>query len=758
MAANPAMSFDSARQTFVVECEEHLRAMEHALLALEAAPGDLEPLTEAFRAAHTIKGSAGIFELDSIVAFAHELESILDRLRDGALQAGHDLIATLLVCGDHLGELVRTVAAQGIEPDEELRATGGTLVAALQAWLKPAGVPAAAPRGEPLPVPHEGRVEVLGGTAEGEVGADTWHLSVRFGRDVLRNGMDPLSIFRYLRTLGRIVSLSVLADALPAAAEMDPEACYLGFELDLKSDADKEAIAGAFDFVRDDSEVHILPPHSRILEFIRLLEKLPEDKNMLGELLVSSGALTRGELDAGLAQQSEPGEQPALGEILVAKGDVPPEMVDAALAKQRHSREHAAREARYVRVHADKLDQLVDLVGELVISSASTNLLARKLRDDALHESASNMVRLVEEIRDGTLQLRMVQIGETFNRFPRLVRDVGHELGKDIELVITGAETELDKSMVERISDPLMHLVRNAIDHGIEPAAAREARGKPARGRVFLNAYHDSGSIVIEVADDGEGMNRDRILKKAIERGMVAPEQPLGDQEVFNLVWEAGFSTAEQLSNISGRGVGMDVVKRNIDALRGMVEIDSTPGEGTTMRMRLPLTLAIIDGFLIGVGNAAYVVPLDMVVECLELGDKDLGASAGSNYVNLRGEVLPFVRLRELFEIEAEKVRRENIVVVRYGGQRAGIVVDRLMGEIQTVIKPLSRIFAQLKGIGGSTILGTGEVALILDVPSLIGIAGNAEAAKLASSKVHRLAPAIEPAAKRALTSEKESS
>jgi two-component system chemotaxis sensor kinase CheA len=289
--------------------------------------------------------------------------------------------------------------------------------------------------------------------------------------------------------------------------------------------------------------------------------------------------------------------------------------------------------------------------------------------------------------------------------------------------VISGAETELDKSMVERISDPLMHLVRNAIDHGIEPAATREARGKSARGKVFLNAYHDSGSIVIEVGDDGGGLDKDRILKKAIERGLAAPGQALVEGDIHKLIMEPGFSTAEQVSNLSGRGVGMDVVKRNIEALRGTVEIDSVAGKGTTVRMRLPLTLAIIDGFLVRVGNASYVVPLDMVVECLELGDRDLQASEGRNYVNLRGEVLPFVRLRGLFEMQEERARRENIVVVQYGGQKAGIVVDRLVGELQAVIKPLSRIFAQLKGIGGSTILGSGEVALILDVPALIQLA-----------------------------------
>jgi len=322
----------------------------------------------------------------------------------------------------------------------------------------------------------------------------------------------------------------------------------------------------------------------------------------------------------------------------------------------------------------------------------------------------------------------MVQIGETFSRFQRVVRDVSKELDKDIELIITGAETELDKTVVEKIGDPLTHLVRNSMDHGIESEERRQADGKPAKGKLMLNAYHDSGSIVIEVGDDGAGLNRDRILQKALERGIVSPNANLSDREIYNLIFEAGFSTAEQVSNLSGRGVGMDVVRRNIEALRGTVELDSTPGEGTTVRIRLPLTLAIIDGFLVGVGDSAYVVPLEMVLECVELSDLDRQALENRAYVNLRGEVLPFVRLHDHFEIAGNGARRENIVVVQYAGHKAGLVVDQLMGEFQTVIKPLGKMFSKVKGISGSTILGTGEVALILDVPSLIQQAAEREA------------------------------
>jgi len=305
---------------------------------------------------------------------------------------------------------------------------------------------------------------------------------------------------------------------------------------------------------------------------------------------------------------------------------------------------------------------------------------------------------------------------------------VGRELGKEIDLIITGGETELDKNLIEKIGDPLMHLVRNAIDHGIESTEKRMAAGKPAKGTIRLNAYHDSGSIMIEISDDGAGLNRDRILQKAKERGLIPKGVTPSDQEIYSLIFEAGFSTAEVVTNLSGRGVGMDVVRRNITSLRGTVHLESEPGIGTTVRIRLPLTLAIIDGFRVGVGRSSYVVPLDMVLECIELSEAERQATNERNYLNLRGEVLPYVLLREHFEIEDDGARRENVVVVQCAGQKAGLVVDELMGEFQTVIKPLGKIFSNLRGINGSTILGSGEVALILDVPLLVKMAISREA------------------------------
>ncbi len=557
---------------------------------------------------------------------------------------------------------------------------------------------------------------------------DNWHISLRFGPDVLRKGMDPASFLRYLLELGQIVHLTTLPDAMPEAAEMDPESCYLGFEISYQSDADKARIESVFDFVRDDCVIHIWPPHSKLADFISSIETLPEDTMRLGEILVKCGALTQKELDlalnaqADLEQETGMPSQSKIGDVLVNQGAVTSELVDAAAAKQGKVAEKKTLESQLIRVQAAKLDQLIDLVGEMVIASAGANMLARKSGETALVESTSVITMLVEQIRDSALQLRMVQIGETFTRFQRVVRDTSRELGKDIELVISGGETELDKSVVEKLGDPLMHLVRNALDHGIESPEARAAKGKPAKGTLKLNAYHESGAIAIEITDDGAGMNREKILNKAREREIIGPNQTLTDSEIFGLIFEPGFSTADKITNISGRGVGLDVVKRNITALRGSVEVESKEGEGSTFRIRLPLTLAIIDGFLVGVGKSSYVIPLGSVEECIELSEKDRAETLKHQYINLRGEVLPFVRLREQFEIKERGGKRENIVVVQHGGQKIGLVVDELMGEFQTVIKPLGSIFKHIKGIGGSTILGSGDVALILDVQSLVAL------------------------------------
>ncbi|MBS1231137.1 MAG: chemotaxis protein CheA [Proteobacteria bacterium] len=772
------MDMDDALQTFIVEARELLEQMEEALLRVEQMPDDVETINAIFRAAHTIKGSAGLFGLDHVVKFTHVAESVLDRVRSNQLRITSELVVIFLGVCDHLGVLISRVAA-GAEPDEQTRQASEQLASQLRVYLD-----APAPVAEPAP---SGSAAPLETPAADGADTDNWHISLRLGPDVLRNGMDPLSMLRYLNTFGQIVQIVTLVDAVPALSELDPETCYLGFEISFHTSADKATIEGAFEFVRDDARIRIVPPRSRVSEYLKLIDDLPQEELLLGEILVRCGTLTQAELDSALREQrgeqggetgseaggksdgkSDGSEPPRamLGEVLVEQQLVQPRVVGAALDKQKQVKEHKAAESGLIRVNADKLDEHINLIGELIIASAGASLIAQQTAIPELLEAVATLSRLVEEVRDSALTLRMVQIGATFNRFQRVVRDVSADLGKDIRLEISGAETDLDKTVVEKIGDPLTHLVRNSMDHGIEPAAVRLACGKPAHGTVRLNAYHDSGSIVIEVADDGGGLKRERILAKAIERGLIKGEQQLSDQEIYNLIFEPGFSTVDQVSNLSGRGVGMDVVRRNISALRGSVDIDSCEGVGTTMRIRLPLTLAIIDGFLVGVCASSFVVPLDMVVECVELSEQEARDSHGRDHLNLRGEVLPFIRLRQLFDVSetpvevlaAESddergghlprygqsstlltaegaaalagdpelafllhpVQRENVVVVQYAGRRAGLVVDHLMGEFQTVIRPLGEVFNGLEGISGFTILGNGNVALILDVPGLV--------------------------------------
>jgi two-component system chemotaxis sensor kinase CheA len=737
---------NAALGTFVLEATELLSEMETGLLALEQDVADEESINSVFRAAHTVKGSAGLFGLEHIVRFTHVVESVLDRLRGREIPVSADLIGILLPCKDHIGILIDAVAldplAAATSPMTAQQAESGS---ALLAWLEPflhdqPGDPAAGDQT----------------AGEGPAVPGKMHLSLRFGAESLRNGMDPLSFVRYLSTLGEVVDLTTVADLLPEPEQMDPECCYLAFEVTLSTQATVETVEDVFDFVREDSDIRVLTARSSPADYADLVASFGPQAQGIGEILVRTGAISAADLregirGRGLADGQEggavpiqrsgdaagsatgsglgspasnaPGDgtgdgglnsgpEPAAGSAGTATANVEV----AASTPLRRAGDRGAGEAQTIRVDAGRLDRLVDAVGELVIAGAGAGLRASLIGDEALQTALDEVMRLVEEVRDGALQLRMVPIGTTFSRFQRIVRDVSAALGKDVELIISGGDTEVDKALVEQISDPLTHLVRNALDHGIELADVRLAAGKPARGTLRLNAFHDSGSIVIEVQDDGGGLDPDRVLAKAIERGLVESTAVLSEKDIHNLIFEPGFSTAAQVSDLSGRGVGMDVVKRNVAALRGTIDVESRPGKGTTLRIRLPLTLAIIDGFLVGVGGATFVIPLDRVVECVELPVR----SQRRDCMDLRGEVLPFVRLRSLFSVEGEAQRRENVVVVEYAGTKTGLVVDTLKGEFQTVIKPLGALFGHVQGVGGSTILGNGDVALIIDVPMLV--------------------------------------
>ncbi|CAK0778315.1 two-component system, chemotaxis family, sensor kinase CheA [Gammaproteobacteria bacterium] len=725
------LNLDQVLQTFVGESSELLLQMEETLLALESQPHDEETLNALFRTVHTIKGGAGIFGFEPVVDFSHIVENVLDRMRNGQLILDPELTELLLRSKDHLGTLVDAVM-KGNDATAELTQQENVLKARLNAYLGITSSPSSAATmaggkliksDTPAALPVESPVNLE--RSERRVANEAWHLSVRFGPNVLRHGLDPLSCLRYLATLGEIVSATAIWDSLPEPAAFDPEVCYLGLEVDLKTNASKQAIADAFQFIRDEIRLRIIPPQAQVSEYLVALEEMTEgDPTRLGEMLVKTGALTTYELEETLrlqaAHQPDVTHPPRVGEVMVENSLAVPEVVEAALHRQQQRRDQASAVARHVRVDASKLDRLIDLVGELVVVGASQGLTAKRLGDSILIESASVLSRLVEEIREVALRLRMVQIGETFSRFQRVVRDLARDLDKEVKLEVNGADTELDKAMVERLADPLTHLVRNSLDHGIERPGDRAAAGKPMQGQLTLNAYHDSGSIVIEVADDGRGIDTERVLAKAIQAGLVGRDAKPSINEILQLIFEPGLTTAAKVTDLSGRGVGMDVVRRAVEVLRGTIEVESVLGVGTVVRVRLPLTLAIIDGFLVGIADAFYVAPLDMVVECLDL--TEVQGNQGRGYLSLRGEVLPLLWLRRVFAADdhANADIRQSVVVVQYGGRKAGLVVDQLLGEFQTVIKPLGEVFRRLSGISGATILGSGEVALILDVPALI--------------------------------------
>lgn len=717
------MNLDRMKQTYFTETTEVLSEMEHLLLEIEKAPEDEELVNALFRAVHTIKGSSGMFGVKSVESFAHFAENVLDRVRKKEIRLDDELSATLLASHDHITALLELHRQGADDPlDAETAARGADLVARLERHGSDARQKAPAGTAVDAEPP---RADTEAGAAESVgVGSVNWHISLRFKRNVYQNGLDPFSFINYLRGMGEIVNCVTVLDGMPPLESMDPELCYLGFEIDFNAETTKEAIENAFEFVRDDCQIRIIPPHSSIDLYKKLIQELPENPMNIGEILIESGTITRAELDAVLAIQSEAvagdGEPPRIGEIIVEQKIAPREVVEAALEKQKQIRAVEEKNKRSMRIDGEKLDQLINFVGELVTAGENVKQLAAQNGDGDLMESADRMSRLIEEIREGAMNMRMVQIGETFRKFERVVRDLSREQGKEIDLVISGADTELDKTITEKISDPLMHIVRNAIDHGIGTPDARRAQGRLARGVIRLHAYHETGSIVIEVSDDGGGLNRERIRAKAVERGLVTAGQQLSETEILQLIFKPGFSTAEKVTNISGRGVGMDVVKRNIESLRGVVDVESEDGVGTTVRIQLPLTIAIIDGFMFRVGELTHVVPLDMVVECVEFAREDFEGMEGGSFMNLRGSVLPFLSLRDFFREEGEPPARGNVIVVEYARKKAGLVVDKLVGKFQTVIKPMGKVFGNMHWLSGSTIMGTGEVAYILDVPRMI--------------------------------------
>jgi len=638
-----------------------LSGMEEGLLAIQEFGMGGDRINAVFRAAHTIKGSAGMLKLEHLVEFTHIAENLLDDIRNNKLQINEPMIDTFLRCKDQMQNLVLFYADNlGKEPDDEIKATSHSIMETLHSYLNPQTM-----------ICNE--KETLNEDKKG------WKIDIIFNNDVYLLGMDPANFIRYLMNLGEITHTECDTNRIGNLSNLNPVDCFITCSITLLTEKSKNEILEVFEFVQDDIEITFLS--------LCIHDEKVDD--------VSDGN--------ALESFKEPSES---SKEMTAPGTINNSKIVGSSS---------------LRVDSDKIDTLINLIGEMVIANANVVQRASIIQDGGLNESVSAVSRMLEEIRESAMKIRMVQIGETFSKFKRIVHDVSKKLNKDVELIINGGETEMDKTIVEKISDPLVHIVRNAMDHGIESIEERTANGKNPKGTLILNAYHDAGTIAIEIIDDGKGLDEERIFKKAVERGIIDENSKLTQKEIFNLIFEAGFSTVETITDLSGRGVGMDVVRRNIEALRGSIDIKSTKGKGSTFTMRLPLTLAIIDGFLVKVGSTHFVIPLDMVIECIDLSARYRSEMHGNNYINLRNSILPLLKLRNHFNESGEaKNDRENIIVVQYAGMRFGLIVEELHGEFQTVIKPLGKIFREIRGISGSTILGSGEVALILDIPILM--------------------------------------
>lgn len=692
-----AVDLSRFQDSFFTESAEHVETMESGLLALEQRPQDLDLLNRIFRAAHSIKGNAGMFNFIAIAGLTHKMENILDLLRNEKMPVTPHAIDVLLRALDGLKSLLD--AAQGGEEADEGAIRG------LEGELEDCQQGTASGAKEILSAGSKPKDPMIQSTAWRTVQIDWSPLPELFQR-----GMDPAQIFKELHELGMVKVLQVRTDRLPALDILHPEQCYLAWMVELETDEPVAKIEEVFDFVRDGSELAI----------IDRAPKKPEPYKRVGDLLIEEGVVTPEQVAESLAKQKP------LGEILVEDKKVTPQQVDKALQKQQQLKKG---EAPSIRVDTEKIDKLINLVGELVITQSMITDLSEKFSIDqlpVLQERITQLERNTREIQERVMSIRMVPIGTAFHRFSRLVRDLAGKSGKHIQLVMSGEETELDKTLIEAIGDPLTHLVRNSADHGLEPPEERVAQGKPGKGTIRLNAYHDGGNICVVVEDDGRGLNREKIVKKAVEKGLIADGARMSDEEVYQLIFRPGFSTADIITDVSGRGVGMDVVKRNIEGLGGSVSIQSTAGKGSRLTLKLPLTLAIIDGMTVRVGQDNYIIPLITVTESIRPKPNDLQRIVGKGeVVNLRGEWVPMVRLYEVFGTTPDFTDPSQalLVILEAEGGRVAVLVDELTGQQQVVIKSLEQNYRKVEAISGATILGDGHVALILDVPGLAKLA-----------------------------------
>lgn len=692
------------RQAFVEEAQDLLTELETALLEIEERPEDRTLVDRIFRAMHTIKGSGAMFGFDDIASFTHDVESVFDRVRNGEMELSPQLLELTLKSRDHIAYLLRCATG----PEEVDMTRSESLTRELRALL---------PR---TPEADTSGGEATTGPAFGTAPRRTFRVRFRPHPHLFLSGTNPLGLVRELLDLGRS-SLFVHFGDVPALDELDPEQCHVWWDVLLTTDSDENAIREIFLFIEDDAFIDV-----RLIDEADLLEQDGAYKR-LGEILLERGDVATEDLRRVLE------EQRPIGELLAEAGIVTPDQVASALAEQQTVRdlrrgrgdeadkvaEKACDPGASIRVSASKLDYLVDLVGELVIVQSQIARMAHDHPAPGMLGLVEALERLSDELRDTTLGVRMLPIGTTFSRFRRLVRDLAGELGKSIELITLGGETELDKTVIERLGDPLVHCLRNSLDHGVESPQSRIAAGKEPTGRITLAAAHAGGEVLVTISDDGAGIDAEKIYAAALRKGIIPADADLSPREKLDLIFAPGFSTAEKVTSVSGRGVGMDVVKRAIEGLRGRIELESVPGRGTTITIRLPLTLAIIDGLQVRVGGESYIIPLPHVEECAE-HDSHGREEGRQRIINLRGDIVPYIRLRDVFRVPGLSPDMEQLVVVNAHGSRFGLVVDCVIGEHQTVIKSLGKVYKDIPGISGATIQGDGSMALIVDVPGLI--------------------------------------
>ncbi|QIO35910.1 chemotaxis protein CheA [Bradyrhizobium sp. 1(2017)] len=678
------MSAMDPTEIFRQEASELFEVLEGALLDLGQRPDDRELVDSAFRALHTIKGSGAMFGFDKVASFTHEFETAFDRVRKGEIKPTQELISVALAAKDYIRALIE-------DPQSTDDIIGEAILDDLKRFVS-SDQPAA-------PVAEITEAPPLAPAESKQAG---WHLYLEFESHILRNGSNPLDLLEDLCKLGPCFVVPI-TDGIPFLDEMEPEDCYLKWDVKLHAACDKDAIDDVFMFVSDEMKLTLSP-----LEHVEAPAPMP-----LFNLL--------DEEPAPVIEMVAPAVEVAVA-LAVPKAE--PKLESKPEPKS-ESKPEAKREERgiaTVRVQAERLDELMDRVGELVIAQARLTQLASSGSDLSIKMIAEEIERLASSLRDTTMGARMVPIGSLFGRFRRLVHDLSRDLSKPVEFVTTGEDTELDKTMIECLADPLVHLIRNAIDHGIEDTATRAANGKTEQGRIELAAVHSGAQVLVTVKDNGGGLNTARIRAKAEEQGLIAAGAVLTDHEIHQFLFHPGFSTAQTISALSGRGVGMDVVKRTIENMRGSIDLSTRQGLGTTVTLRLPLTLAIIEGLLIRVGEGRYIIPLSAVEECVELTADD-ERSRGRNFLNVRGDLVPFLRLREIMSASGSPDRHQKTIIISTGETRVGLVADQIIGNHQTVIKSLSKLHSDVTIFSGATILGDGTAALILDVAQLVSLA-----------------------------------